>query len=600
MSLTPPRYQTESPGCHAGLSTRRSPSALTHPRLARLAAPLLLLLAAPAVGQAAAPTTPNLGTPLEYEPAFLVSVFKPVLFLLLLLGWAWLVSRLDKDAAYYYVSRNLWGAAHLISGLVAFGLLLVIPIFWLGLPIALLIIGGVVVGYAMARNKEVPEQARWTLDIASFKQSLEHRKDARAIRQSPVVLRDSNSQDIVPPESDDPNAEPHQVVTEALEFAIPRNAERLEIAIDSEKAAITARIDGVRYPVNTPDPRDALKAVDYLKSLASLDPEERRKKQKGRLGASLEGYGDQRLALTTSGSSRGLSLQLDLNPPTEFPHQLDSLGLSAQQLQLVKTLRDEPGRVILVTGPTRSGVSSMLLSILSTHDAYTSSVVTFEKSTPFSLEGVGHNNYDPTSGKDQLYQELASLLRGDPNTVYLDALPNTDAVHMVAKSAEDMRFYIPLNAPDASAALRMWIKMVGDRKLAAESLGGIIACRLLRTLCQTCRAAYTPAPDALKKLGLPAKKDLTLYRASGKVLVKDKEQTCPACLGLGYRGRLGVYEVMPLDKTARSYIAAGEGDHLKAHLRKNGMASLQDNALAKVVEGLTDIQEVRRVMSEDK
>ncbi|MEM6391997.1 MAG: ATPase, T2SS/T4P/T4SS family [Planctomycetota bacterium] len=583
MSLTPPHPQ---------------PAPRVYPGVLTLFVTALLGLITPSA--AAQAVTPNLGPPIEYEATFLVSVFKPVVFLLMLLGWAWLVSRLDKDAGYYYVSRNLWGAAHLIAGAVGFGLLLVIPIFWLGLPIALLVIGASVLGYAMARNKEVPAEARWTLDISSFKQGLEHRKEARAIRQSPVVLRNSDGQDIVPPEGDDATAGPYQAITEALEFAIARNAERLDIAIDSEKAAITSRIDGVRYPQSSPEPRDALKVVDYLKSLAQLDPEERRKKQKGRLGALLEGYGDQRLALTTSGSSRGVNLQLELNPPTEFPHQLDTLGLTAQQLDLVKTLRDEPGRVILVTGPARSGVSSLLLSMLSTHDAYTSSVVTFEKSTPFSLEGVGHNNYDASTGKDQLYQELASLLRGDPNTVYLDALPNTDAVEMVAKSAEDMRFYVPLNAPDASSALRMWVKMVGDRKLAAESLGGIIACRLLRKLCQTCKAAYTPAPDALKKLGLPPKKDLTLYRASGKVLVKDKEQTCPACHGLGYRGRLGVYEVMPIDDTARSFIASGEGDHLKAHLRKSGVASLQDSALAKVVEGITDIQEVRRVMSDGK
>ncbi|MEM1213564.1 MAG: ATPase, T2SS/T4P/T4SS family [Planctomycetota bacterium] len=585
MSLTPPPQ-------HA--ARRIDPSLIV------LLSASLMSLAPTAAAQNAAPQIPGLGEPLQYEPAFLVSVFKPLVFLGLLLGWAWIVSKLDKDAAYYYVGRNLWGTAHLVGGALALGLLLLIPIFWLGLPVALLIMAGSIVGYGMARNKEVPPEARWTLDVASWKQGLADRKEAKAIRQSPVVLRDSNGQPIVPPEGDDPHAEPYQIVTQILEFAIPRDAERIDFTIDAEKASIYVRIDGVRYAQDAPGPRDALKAVDYLKTLADLDPEERRKQQKGRMEASLEGYGDQRLALTTAGSSRGLSLGIDLNPPTEFPHELDGLGLSSAQLQLIHALRDEPGRVVLVTGPARSGVTSMLLSLLASHDAYTSSVVTFEQSSPFSLEGVGHNTYDPTLGKDQLYQELASLLRSDPNSVYIDSLPGSDAVEMVAKSAEDIRFYIPVNAPDAAAALRMWVKMVGDRKLAAESLGGIIACRLLRTLCPTCRAAYTPAPDALKKLGLPPKKDLTLYRASGKVMVKDKEQVCPACHGLGYRGRLGVYEIMPIDPTARSYIASGEGDHLKAHLRKQGMVWLQDAALAKAVDGLTDIKEVRRVMSPAK
>lgn len=125
----------------------------------------------------------------------------------------------------------------------------------------------------------------------------------------------------------------------------------------------------------------------------------------------------------------------------------------------------------------------------------------------------------------------------------------------------------------------------------------VIAQKLMRRLCHTCRVAYTPDPAALKKLNLPGGDKINkLYRASGKVQVKDKEEPCPNCHGLGYRGRTGVFEVMPIDDDARSYIRKGEADALRLHLRKQKMQYLQEAALAKVVSGVTDIKEVTRAM----
>ncbi len=538
------------------------------------------------------------GAPSRFEPAFLVSIFKPIAFFLLLLGWGYAVSFLDKDAAYYHVKRHLWGAAHIGAGIVGFGLLLLIPIFWIGLPIAILILGGDMIGYALARNKEVPEGEKWTFDPNSVKRRVEQRQVQKAIRRATLILKDASGKTMLVPGPEDPARAAYEQVDALLEFAIPRSADRIDMAIDAEKSRFSVRIDGVRYPQDAPPPAQGLAVADYLKAIAGMDIEDRRKRQTGKCFAELEAYGEHKLAMTTMGSTRGLTLSLDIDPTDEFKLNLNRLGLLDKQRERLTDLLEDKGGVVLIAGSSRSGVTSLMLSLLAKHDAYTSSVISFEDAVEFEIEGVSHNVYDKSKAKPAIDDEFASLLRTDPDAVMLSGLVDQSMTEMVAKSAEDVRFYVPMPATDALSALSLWVRAVGQKRLAAESLRGVIGCRLLRRLCTTCRAPYTPDPSALKRLGLNAQDGTTLYRASGKVLVKEQEQVCPACHGMAYRGRIGAYEIIPIDASAQSYIASGEGDHLKAHLRKQGLLYLREAALQHVLSGVTDIKEVQRVLED--
>ncbi|MEL7087583.1 MAG: hypothetical protein AAGL98_03945, partial [Planctomycetota bacterium] len=184
-----------------------------------------------------------------------------------------------------------------------------------------------------------------------------------------------------------------------------------------------------------------------------------------------------------------------------------------------------------------------------------------------------------------------------PSVIMVSKLADDQSAKLLAPMADEIREYVPVDQPDTLSALKSWIKMVGDPQEVAPHLGAVLAQRLVRRLCHTCRVPYTPDPAAMKKLNLPADKVGELFRASGKVMVKDKEIVCPDCLGLGYRGRVGVFEVMLIDDHAAKYLAANELDSLRLHLRKNKMLYLQEAALTKVVDGTTDIKEVTRVMS---
>jgi type II secretory ATPase GspE/PulE/Tfp pilus assembly ATPase PilB-like protein len=210
---------------------------------------------------------------------------------------------------------------------------------------------------------------------------------------------------------------------------------------------------------------------------------------------------------------------------------------------------------------------------------------------------VDHNTVVRGKPAGEFNEKLGQLLRSDPQVAMVSKVADAHTARLLAEAGEETRAYVPLEQPDTLSALRQWIELVGDPPIAAEHLGAVVSQRLMRRLCPTCRVPYSPDPAALQKLNLPAERVGELFRSSGKVMAKDKEILCPECHGLGYRGRVAIFEVMFIDAAAAKYIAADELDSLRLHLRKQKMLYLQEAALAKVVDGVTDIKEVTRVMS---
>jgi general secretion pathway protein E len=530
------------------------------------------------------------------EPVFLMSLFKPIVFIAMVTGWGYVVSNLDSDAGRFFLKRRLWNMAHIGSAVLAFGLLLMIPYFFVGLPLALMILVGVSGGYVYYRNNEVPNAAKWEVSLQFIRDYKDQRGTQSAQKHASIVLMKKDETRLPVPSRDDPSAEAHSLFENVLDFSLPRGSDRIDILVEPSKAAIVARIDGVSYPQPPVEPALAMRLVEYLKTSAGLDLAERRKKQNGVIKVDGGELGRHTLELTTSGSTRGLSLSINIDPDLRTQMPLERLGMLDPQLKQAKALLESLGGVTLVAAPPAHGTTTTLYSILSEHDPYTSSVVTLEDDIAWELEGV-HHNHMPTSIPPEKYNEkLMGVFRADPQVLYLTRFADSRSPGHIANGANECRVYMPLEADDTFGALRGWVKAVGDRKLAAKSITAVIAQRLLRRLCHTCRTPFVPDPAALKKFSLPGKVE-KLYHASGKVMVKDKPQPCPDCMGLGYRGRIGVFEVMILDDKARNYVATGEDDRLRAHLRRQRMLWLQEAALAKVVEGITDIKEVTRALS---
>jgi len=198
------------------------------------------------------------------------------------------------------------------------------------------------------------------------------------------------------------------------------------------------------------------------------------------------------------------------------------------------------------------------------------------------------------------WKKLSIILRGDPSVVLVGRSPDSDIASTVAKYADEVRFYIPVSHDDGFKAIEQWVSACGSKSAAGSSLSAVITQRLVRRLCTTCRAPYKPDANMLKKFNLPADKVKQFYQATGKVEVKGKPKTCPACYGLGYRGRVAVFEVIPIDEQARQLIKAGQLEQLRALVRKKKMLYLNESGLTKVVEGVTDIKELTRALGQKK
>jgi type II secretory ATPase GspE/PulE/Tfp pilus assembly ATPase PilB-like protein len=542
----------------------------------------------------------TLAQTLEAQPVWLMSLFKPLLMLIVLGGWAWVISFYDKDLAYYFLPRQMWNGIQMGLGVAAFGLWLTIPLFWLGFVLALVLLGGGVLGYALFRNSKVQPSQRWDFSLASFKKKVEEAQQAQAQKRAMLVMMTKDEGELEVPVGDDPRAMAHQTLEKVLDFALTRGADRFDMAVDSSKAVIVARIDGVKYPQPAVEPKIAVALIDYLKANAGLDLQDRRRRQNGVAHVRWGEDSRHALEINTHGSVQSMTASVLIDPTTLGNISYDKLGLLEPQRQAMQPILGHKGGVVIVSSPSGHGQTTTLYSLVQTHDPYTQGVVAYEIEKAYDIEGVNHLQRpgdDPQANIDQ----LAGILRRDPDVVMLDKLTDTKMAQMVAKSSEDIRFYFGLPQTDVFSTLKTWIKATGEAPLAAEHLAAVLSQRLIRKLCPTCRIGYTPDVDALRKLNLPADKVQQLFKAGGKIKVgKEKEKTCPTCYGIGYRGRFAVYEVMVLDDEARKLVASGQLDALRAHVRKQKMLYLQEAALARVVEGTTDIKEITRALSSEK
>ncbi|MCX5662627.1 MAG: ATPase, T2SS/T4P/T4SS family [Planctomycetota bacterium] len=536
---------------------------------------------------------------------FLMSPYKPILFGIVLAFWARAAGQIDQDLADNHLKQKLWNTVHLAAAFVAFGLWLVIPYFWLGLPVAMLILAGTLVVYILYRNPKVHETQRWTLaSIGSFAKGFAGdrvaRHDAKAQKHQAVRLFGPDGKPGHAPEPDSPQADAQAAMEEMFVFAAERHAQRIELLVEPTQTAVNILVDGVKYAQKNLEAKLGLGVVDFLKANAGMDVADRRKRQTGNLHIEIPPHPKRVVPLVTSGSTRGVNLTVIFDRGPEKVTPLDDLGLLEVQKQcLIKGL-DAQNRVVIVSAPSMQGLTTTLYSLISRHDPYTSSVVSLEEDSPFDLEGVKHTKVDASLDAAAFNQKLKSMVLQDPQVLYLGKIPDPQTVKQVVDSAANIRFYVGLRQEDTFAALKGWIKAVGDPKAAADSLTVIVAQRLVRRLCMHCRLAYKPDPEVLRKLNLTASKVTTLYKQSGQVLVKDKAEPCPQCMGLGFRGRLPVFEVMVLDDEARALVAAGQFEQLRASLRKQKMLWMQEAALARAVEGVTTVNEILRAMSKEE
>lgn len=539
----------------------------------------------------------------EVSSAFLINPIKPILVVLTFLPWAWLVStRLEKDARYFHFAVTKWNAAFIAGGIAGLLTVLLIPIFWVGWPAAMIVLMAPVLIYWKVRNDAVPEGKEFTLSAQAITGSMADRAAKKALRDAVLVFTNHAKKDLPIPPKEDPAFQVHMLVEELLGPALESRATSVEIAVTRDGAASGQTVDGIRFKRDQMTKEQGVQLVDFIKDLAGLDLEDRRRRQRGACRVqSPDGRHD--LTVITAGSSNGLTLRVEIDREKQLSRPFDSLGLLPQQRAAFAALMPEEDRhgVVLVAAPAGQGLRTSVLSMVARHDAYTSNIKSLEREVELELDGVDHVRFDATNRDADYATQLQSILRRDPDVVQAGFVQDAETAKVaVAPGMDGPLIYVPMRAGSIADAMRQWVKLVGDAKTATKSLRVVSVQRLVRTLCPNCRQAYQPSAEQLAKLNLPADKVQQLYRPGGQVLIKNKPEQCPICRGSGYLGQTGIFEVMPIDRAMHKQLADGDLKSAYAQARRNKMLFMQEAAIQKVATGETSLEEVARVTAPPK
>ncbi len=380
-----------------------------------------------------------------------------------------------------------------------------------------------------------------------------------------------------------------QVMDLVLEEACRLRASDILIEPMEKEIRIRYRVDGV-LKIGTAPPRTMHEAiVSRIKVMSSLNIAERRLPQDGRFMAKVEGR-EVDFRVSTVPSTFGERAVLRVLDKAQAPLDLDKLGFQEKALKDMKKASLRPYGLIFVCGPTGSGKSTTLYTILKYVDTPQKNIVTVEDPVEFQLEGINQVTARPDIGLTYAVA-LRSILRQDPDIIMVGEIRDYETVDVAIKAALTGHLVLStLHTTTACGAIARLLNMEVEPFLITSSLTLTCAQRLVRRLCKDCKKSYHLDPSVARKLEIPFedKEGPAFYKAVG----------CSQCFGTGYRGRLAIMETVPMTPALRTLIfqRAQEGE-LSRQAKEEGMVPLREAALLEAAEGKTSLEEMLRVTS---
>lgn len=553
--------------------------------------------------------TALLGVAPPAEEGGYFSVVKIVLFALAIILWAHTAAWSEKDLRTIRVPKGVWTPAIFFSGMLGLVAWMLVPNFWLGMVIHVILFGTIGLIYVVFRNRRVsPAQTVLTMaHLQRLGKSGGKTKDEAMHGKDRTRIKDASGKSPTWP-TDPVEHAAYQATQDLLFDAIWRRAsDVLMDLLPNEPMKIIYRIDGVDRARDPIDPETAPRLIGHLKRIAGLNPDEHRRPQHGKFKATIGAGGASDKSVDadvqTSGSTAGERMLMKLFS-AEAKFRLPDLGFTKTQLPLFEKVLAEPKGVVVVSGPRGSGVTSTLYAILRGHDAFMQNIHTLEVTKSLDLENITQHVYDSADNTVPFGRRFRSILRTEPDVAMAGDTPDAETAALAAAAGrQGKKIYLGMNAGDCFIALRRYLQGVNDLGLAASSLVAITSQRLARVLCANCRRAYKPNPEILKKANLSASENRPFYRPPNPDEIEVDKQgnpmLCQVCQGTGYVGRTAIVEMFVPDDELRAMIANGSPlPNLKVEARKRGMLYLQDVGLHKVYEGQTAIAEILRVTKE--
>ena len=529
-----------------------------------------------------------------------VSAVKLVVFVVFFFLWLPLVVWVHNDAAALETKHTFWTGIVLGAG--AAGLLIwqLVPIFLVGMLVYILAVAGTSLAYVKHRNTRVMDFNR-VLTVEHLK-SLFVSKEKKIEELKSFVFITANRNEVPLPEPRTPDFFGYKMAYDLLGDATWRRANNIMFSPTPQEYNVTYYVDGAGLKQPSM-PRDQAKfIIHFLKNIADLDIKEKRKPQKG-VFVVAKGKETIDWEVTTAGSTAGEQILIKLLTVKDIA-KLDEVGLMPDQLEQLSSLSRLKQGLFIVAGPKKSGVTSTFYALLRKHDAFLNSINTLERHPSSEVLNITQNVYSPSdTGTTTYAKKLQEVIRMGPDIVGVADCEDSETARSACAGAKDGKvIYVALEADSVIQAMAKWLKLVGDRRLAADTLLGISNQRLLRKLCKECRQAYAPNKDIVRKFNINPDKTKVLYRA-GKVIYDKhgKPSECESCQGAGYVGRTGVFEMIIISDDLRRIIRDAKSlPEIGTHFRRAKMLYLQEQALRKVIAGITDINEMIRVLSTSK
>ena len=379
-----------------------------------------------------------------------------------------------------------------------------------------------------------------------------------------------------------------RLINALLTEAVKENASDIHIEPFENRLVVRFRCDGVLREILEPQRILAPLLVSRIKVMARLDIAEKRLPQDGRISLRVAGRAvDIRVSTLPSGNGERVVLRLLDKQAGRL--DLEHLGMAPRDRDAIDVLINKPHGIILVTGPTGSGKTTTLYAALQRLNSKRRNIMTVEDPIEYYLDGIGQTQVN-TKVDMSFARGLRAILRQDPDVVMVGEIRDLETAEIaVQASLTGHLVFSTLHTNSAVGAVTRLRDMGVEPFLLSSSLIGVLAQRLVRVLCDDCKEPYTAGSANCRAMGVPEDNPPTLFKPNG----------CATCNQLGYRGRVGIYELVTLNDTMRSMIHDGEGEIAMERLAREHSPSIRQDGWRNVLNGITSVEEVLRVTQSD-
>jgi len=378
------------------------------------------------------------------------------------------------------------------------------------------------------------------------------------------------------------------VLTKALE----QRASDIHIEPYENRLVVRYRIDGVLHEVESPPRRLSAAVISRVKIMASLDIAERRLPQDGRIKLRIQGK-EIDLRVSTVPTMHGESVVMRILDKGGVPLNFEALGFEGQNMRRFIHSLDQVHGILLVTGPTGSGKTTTLYTALDRLNKPDVKIITVEDPVEYQMAGINQIQVKPQIDLT-FANALRSIVRQDPDIIMVGEIRDVETVRIAMQSALTGHMVLStVHTNDAPSTISRLLDMGAEDYLLTSTLNGVLAQRLVRTLCPKCREPHPALPEVVEQM------NLRKYVPEGEIVLY-KPVGCSECAGTGYWGRICIIEMMTMTDNIRSLIMrhSTSGD-IRAEAIREGMETMFENGVRKSLAGITTIEEVLRVTRED-